>query len=219
MIRVKLVALVSALVAMCALVAAVSAQERKPRGEGQTEKPVPQPKDVYAVKFLCGTFKNGHGDMEGPVKPGNYLTAINVHSPNEGLTLVISKKAILLYRADQPPKEPEMRMPPYPRIEVGLDTDWGLEIDCGDIRKVLLQGSSPLPSAPPAPTFIKGWVILEVRGDQSQSPLPLDVTAVYTSHGFTKSGGDVVPDGFAVDVEQILPRRVISIWDPNYPKK
>jgi hypothetical protein len=36
------------------------------------------------------------------------------------------------------------------------------------VRQELLKGQ-----APPAPQFIKGWVVIE-------SPLPLDVVAVYT---------------------------------------
>lgn len=174
------------------------------------------PKDVYAVKFLCGSIlppsSSTHptnGAPERPVKPGNYLTAINVHNPNR-TSISFWKKAVLLYRADRPPEKPEMPMPPYPLREVGLEEDWGLEIDCEDIRRVLLKEEPSLPPAPPAPTFIKGWVVIEVNGGQAHqtAPLPLDVTAVYTSHGYARSGGVVVPQGFAEDVESVLPKRI-----------
>ena len=53
-------------------------------------------------------------------------------------------------------------------------------------------------------------MVIEVTGGQANqtAPLPLDVTAVYTSHGYTQSGGASVPEGFAEDVETILPKRV-----------
>jgi hypothetical protein len=130
-----------------------------------------------------------------------------VHNPNGG-SITFWKKAILLYRADKF-TEPEQPMPPYPLRQVGLKADWGLEIDCADIRSVLLKGAAGLPSAPPAPTFIKGWVVIEVKGSTSKvEPLPLDVTAVYTSHGYVKSSGGSAPEGFAEDVEPVLPKRV-----------
>ena len=38
--------------------------------------------------------------------------------------------------------------------------------------------------------------------------LPLDVTAVYTSHGWNQTGVKPMYEGFAEDVESILPKRV-----------
>lgn len=195
MIRGKLSVFVSAVI-FCALAVilfsvAVGAQ-------------APPPKDVYAVKFLCGNFPgNPNASVEGPVKPGNYLTAINVHNPNN-ISLTFRKKAILLFQADAPLLPPETPMKPGEFKTVTLPPNWGLEIDCRDIRTVLLPG-------PPPPIFIKGWVVIEVPGGQGGqvNPLPLDVTAVYTSHGFVQdAGGALVPEGFAEDVESILPRRV-----------
>ena len=168
---------------------------------------LPPPKDVYAVKFLCGSFlpkpsTPPAGGVEWPVKPGNYFTAINVHNPNP-TSISFKKKAVLLYRADKPPK-PEEPMPPGKLFEAALKEDWGLEIDCADIRSQLLSGA-----APGAPTFIKGWVVIEVTGTPNQmEPRPLDVTVVYTSHGWNQSGKTPVYTGFAEDVEQVLPKRV-----------
>lgn len=161
------------------------------------------PKDVYAVKFLCGSFlPKLSDDFEFPVKPGNYFTAINVHNPNS-TSIFFQKKAVMLYRADDPPK-PEQPMPPGKLFPASLKSDWGLEIDCTDIRRQLLDGM-----APGAPTFIKGWVVIEVTGMSNQmEPRPLDVTAVYTSHGWLQAGKTPVYMGFAEDVEQIFPKRV-----------
>lgn len=160
------------------------------------------PKDVYAVKFVCGSFlPKLSDDSEFPVKPGNYLTAINVHNPNP-TSIFFEKTAVMLYRADDPPK-PEQPMPPGKPIRASLKSDWGLEIDCTDIRKQLLEGM-----APGAPVFIKGWVVIEVTGTSKMEPRPLDVTAVYTSHGWLQSGKTPVYTGFAEDVEQILPKRI-----------
>lgn len=164
----------------------------------------PPPMDVYAVKFVCGSFlpkpsKNPTDGVEWPVKPGNYLTAINLHNPNRR-SISFRKKALLLYRADKPPK-PEEPMPPGKLIGAELKPDWGFEIDCPDIRQALLAGGVP------APTFIKGFVVLEVVG-AGADPLQLDVTAVYTSHGWNQSGKVPVYVGFAEDVEQVLPKRV-----------
>jgi len=167
---------------------------------------VPPPKDVYAAKFLCGSFlprtpvPPSDGVPEPPVKPGNYLTVINVHNPN-GTILPFRKKAVLLYRADkaQPGETP---MPPGKILGVELSPDFGLEIDCADIRTRLLAGTAP------APTFIEGWVVIIVSGVGQAEPLPLDVTAVYTSHGWDQSGKVPIYVGFAEDVQPVLPKRV-----------
>jgi hypothetical protein len=165
---------------------------------------VPPPKDVYAVKFVCGSFRPksvtpAAEGMDWPVQPGEYSTAINVHNPNAG-SISFQKKAVLLFRADKP-AEPEQPMPPGKLFEVALKDDWGLEIDCSDIRNRLLKGM-----APAAPTFIKGWVVIEVNSSRLRlEPRPLDVTAVYTSHGWNLNGSY---DGFAEDIDRILPKRI-----------
>jgi hypothetical protein len=162
-------------------------------------------KDVYAVKFLCGSFlpkvTSPPDGAEYPVKPGNYLTAINVHNPNP--TFVgFMKKAVLLYRADGH-FEFEQPMPPGKLNDASLKEDWGMEIDCPDIRARLLGG------AVPAPTFIKGWVIIEVAGAAYNiDPRPLDVTAVYTAHGWNQRANPPTYEGFSEDVESVLPKRV-----------
>jgi hypothetical protein len=161
---------------------------------------VPPAKDVYAVKFLCGNLKAfGDERVEAPVQPGNYLTAINVHNPNPG-SISFKKKAVLLFNAEKP-GEPEQPMSPGRLFEVSLKDDWGMEIDCSDIRNRLLKGIVPA-----APVFIKGFVVIEVSGAGPRlEPRPLDVTAVYTSHGWNLSGAY---EGFAQDIDRILPKRI-----------
>ena len=148
---------------------------------------------VYAAKFLCGSFdpkRAGEQEhLEGPVKPGNYVTAINVHNPNPR-TIAFEKKGILLFAGSEPEPQREFERPiePGPPLRGELPADWGMEIDCPDIRMRLLRGASP-----PAPVFIKGWVIMS-------APAPLDVVAVYTSHTFDR---EAQPEGFSLEIERV----------------
>jgi hypothetical protein len=122
---------------------------------------------VYSAKFLCGEYREMEG--EGPVKPGNYATNINVHNPNRHPVSIL-KKVILLFNASEPGASfPERPTGPRESIRrARLEPDYGIEIDCRVIREELLGG-------PPAPTFIKGWVVIEAGIH------PLDVVAVYTA--------------------------------------
>lgn len=129
---------------------------------------------VYAAKFLCGELKRD--GPEAPVQPGSYSTAINVHNPH-ALPIGIRKKAVLLYDARRPEDAVERPTPPVHRdcpVFKELGPDFGLEIDCRDIREVLLATAAGQ-AGPPWPVFIKGWVVIETLRDA-----PLDVVAVYT---------------------------------------
>src|SRR5262249_37591136 len=91
-----------------------------------------------------------------------------------------------------------------------LPANWGLEIDCADIRDVLLTKAPippnpPLPPPPPDPVFIKGWVVIEVPLPNGNDPRPLDVVAVYPGHGLASGvpPANLVPEGFSLDVERI----------------
>jgi len=157
----------------------------------------PFPTDVYAVKFHCGTFEAAPG-IEGPVKSGNYQTAINLHNPNPA-PVTFKRKAVLIFRADNPPSSAQP-MPPGSFFPASLQANWGLEIDCRDIRQVLLTNAvSP-------PTFIKGFVVIEVPGvSPGLPPRSLDVVVTYTAHGSTSESGVVRPEGFSLDVERVTP--------------
>jgi len=132
---------------------------------------------VYSAKFICGLFNQpaATGAVEGPVSAGRYSTAINVHNPSPDKPAIIRKKAVLLYVGSEPilAEEFERPRPPGRIVELELGPDWGVEIDAPDIRNVLLR--TPTGPGPQAPTFIKGFVVLETSPQS-----PLDVVAVYT---------------------------------------
>ena len=145
---------------------------------------MPEGRLVYAAKFICGFMPEPlQITQEGPVEPGSYTTAINIHNPH-ARPVVFVKKAVLLYNASKPDEAFEVRKPPGQRREAELDPDWGMEIDCRDIREELLKGQ-----APQAPIFIKGWVVIE-------TPEPLDVVAVYT----VRAPGDV-----SIATDRVIP--------------
>jgi hypothetical protein len=135
---------------------------------------------VYAAKFICGSFGSEQTPpaAEGPVEPGNYATAINIHNPSPRNTVGFTKKAVLLFSVAEKDVDPETpRHPSLPPVRAELQPDWGMEIDGPDIRDVLLH------QGPPAPAFIKGWVVIE------SSEFPLDVVAVYTVQALDRAGG------------------------------
>lgn len=135
---------------------------------------------VYAAKFVCGSFGSEPAlpTVEGPVEPGSYATAINIHNPSPRDTVSFTKKAVLMFSVAEKDIGPETpRRPSLPVVQAELPPDWGMEIDGPDIREVLLH------QGPPAPAFIKGWVVIE-------SPdFPLDVVAVYTAQALGGAGG------------------------------
>ena len=167
-------------------------------------------RDVYSAKFLCGTYEGGGliqigGQLvqrEGPVKPGNYQTAINIHNPNPK-TQTLRKKAVLMFDSSNPPQGFEIPQGPSGFVFAKLGPDEGMEVDCDDIRLVLL-GLIPSPIAPPP--FLKGWVVIE-HVKTPNNPGQLDVVGVYSSHGFTVDpNGIIMPTGFSIDVETIEPK-------------
>jgi hypothetical protein len=166
--------------------------------EGAAFAGAARPLFVYSAKFLCGRFGEHEAKLEGPVQPGAYTTAINLHNPNHH-PVVIVKKAILLFAESSPSagRKPEVPRPPRTRHRLELRPDWGVEIDCQDIREVLLRGDEG--TIVPAPIFIKGWVVLE-------SASPLDVQVVYTAHGFQ----DGRPEGFSLTTERVHPTKIAA---------
>jgi hypothetical protein len=160
----------------------------------------------YSIKYVCGDFGKGIDpaapeNPEGPVKPGDYQTMVNIHNPNS-VVAQFQKKAVLVFAGAGPVAEQsfETPMPPGPIVTPApLKPDWAMAIDCQDIRKVLLAGG-----APAAPMFIEGWVVL-------LSPVALDVEAVYTAHGFNlpNSTGGFTRAGFSIDTERVLPTQKV----------
>jgi hypothetical protein len=164
-----------------------------------------QQRTVYSAKFLCGEYRPDPALLrEGPVKPGNYQTAINIVNPTR-TPFAFVKKAVLLFDSFDPAffnSPPETPRPPGQRFQVFLEENWGLEIDCDDIRTVLV--GRPVPPGTPAP-FLKGFVVLETF----QAGHILDVVAAYTSHTFTvDEAGNLIAEGFATDVDKVPGTRV-----------
>jgi CARDB len=116
------------------------------------------------------------GKSEGEVTaPGEYWTAINVHNPTY-MTVQFRKKIAIGLPGEQP--GPVSRF-----FEARLGADEALEIDRRDIFQHV--GSD---------RFLKGFVVIE-------SPMELDVVAVYTAAG---------REGFVetLHTERVMPRRI-----------
>jgi hypothetical protein len=110
----------------------------------------------YAAKYVCGRA----GGPTGPVAPGQYYTAINVHNPNDSFGF--KKKFVVA-----PPGEKEGGFISK-WYDTGLKFDAAYEIDCPDILDKVHPPNTPQPN------FAKGFVII-------QSPHDLDIVAVYTA--------------------------------------
>ena len=139
----------------------------------------------YAAKFICGVPQ-----LEArreAVKPGNYATAINIHNPDPVNPVAFEKKAVLAM-----PQGFDRRPPSPFKQEVPLDPDFALEVDCQNIRDLL--------GGPPAPVFIKGFVVIVVPGTSE-----LDVVGVYSAEPPPPPAGGT-PNGIGLEVLPIAPR-------------
>ncbi len=107
---------------------------------------------TYSVKFICGK-------EEGKIlSPGVYMTAINVHNPNDAGALYQKKFSVAL---------PGEEAGPVSEFFKGkLGPAEAMEIDCADIRRHV-QSKQP---------FIKGFVLI-------RSTVKLNIVAVYTVAG------------------------------------
>lgn len=125
----------------------------------------------YAAKFICGKQDNAAG-INAPVVPGLYMTAINIHNP-QNANVTLTKKVVLALSEDMTAR------PPSQRVLYRIMPDYAFEIDCQDIMKI--GGLTSMP-------FIKGFVVIE-------SPKQLDVVGVYTSTNLMMNNTDleVVP--------------------------
>lgn len=112
----------------------------------------------YSAKFICGVAPVTKPPLGGPVAPGTYYTAINVHDPAmQGGTELRKKFAIAL------PGEKVGKISGFTN-EV-LKADEAMEIDCPDILRHLEIKPGQ---------FVKGFAVI-------QSTRELDVVAVYTA--------------------------------------
>ena len=135
--------------------------------------------------------------QEGPVKIGNYATSINVHNPmpfsfgpqgNQNPGIQVLKKAVVTFAApnsvDNLSSHEQARIPEKEPLTVSLPPDGALQIDCTDIRQMLVPVTVTA-------AFIEGDVVIE-SGPQ------LAVQGVYT--GYTVDA-DARGDGQSATVQ------------------
>lgn len=135
----------------------------------------------YAAKIICGAQEDP-SDMA--LARGLYATAINIR--NTARKKISFTKTLAL---TVPPGEQKSgKVIPIAKDTLGAGQ--ALEVDCNDVRKRVFDGKFPAP-------YIKGFIVL-------QSPVALDVTAVYTVGSLMKEAST----GNNIDVESI-PERII----------
>lgn len=137
----------------------------------------------YAVKAICsllGTFGDGF------LANGVYRTVINVHNPRDK-TIRFARKVALAGEIGTEPSE--FSVTAYKAATLG--PDGAVAIDCGDIANFYC----PTPQGFCVDfTAIDGFVVIN-------SPVELDVVAVYTARG-------AQTEVQSVEVESIPPRRL-----------
>jgi hypothetical protein len=125
----------------------------------------------YSAKFLCGVPTSAQL-AAGGISAGTYTTSINIHNPHDHTfssqsSTKFLKKAVLSLQEGITPQ------PPSPFVTDVLQDDFAEEVDCQIIRRLLG------PTAPPAPTFIEGWVVIIVPPTNFTNVL--DVVGIYTN--------------------------------------
>jgi hypothetical protein len=192
--------------------------------------------EVYTAPYSCGEFgKTSAADApEGPFAPGFYQTTINVHydalppqiDPDNQPVITFFKKAVLDYAAgpsNAPVAETQFEAPnPYSTpVQAALPPDDGMLIDCQDIRQVLLKQLPAGTTAPSAPSFIEGDVVIMVPPQTSgpnNTPLaPLTISAVHTANSFNCvlgaancKAGTLARTGITESVQNIQPTPVTN---------
>jgi hypothetical protein len=137
--------------------------------------PEPYARYQYATKFVCGT--SGENPLQ--VVKGTYATAVNVHNPSLYQDVVFIKKVAIAF--------PEQRVGPVsPFVKAELGPDQAFEVDCPEMIRMATSAGIPIPH------FLKGFLVII-------TPMPLDVTAVYTAR---PTDGQVS----TMDIDVIQPR-------------
>lgn len=147
----------------------------------------------YAVKVVCGRPALQHGHTQPPFANGTYYTLVNVHNPAPQGFLFRFKVA---YTQTQ---ESQGTISEFERRELG--PDGALRIDCDRIRR--LAGPPP----PALGAFLDGFLVI-------QSPMELDVVAVYTAGHGTGAAMNAPPVS-TMHTERVDARRTFFTWCPN----
>lgn len=131
----------------------------------------------YAVKFLCTSNLPGTSQTTTSLLPGSYQTVVNIHNPNANRVGFRMKLAMATSTKADPPQITGF-------IKDVLKPDQATKVDCGRLSEF---GNPPIHG-------FEGFLVIE-------SPLSLDVVAVYTASGAT---GKVE----SMDVEYIRERKI-----------
>jgi hypothetical protein len=128
---------------------------------------------IYSAKFVCGTSRD---IKKTSVAQGMYGTVVSIHNFTD-TTITVWKKAVLaLTQFDR-------ARPPTTKLPVKIGPDGAFEVDCREISQWF--NLSP-------DQFATGFVVIE-------SPVRLDVVAVYTSEGLP----GLPPSAPSIDVEYV----------------
>ena len=158
----------------------------------------------YSIKFVCGyqpemKLDPGVVFREPVVKPGNYATDININNP-QGRELALDKWITIMVHGEEVlARSPTASVRAPSSIWCSSPTTllWMTAITCGNWR------SMPMPP-PPASSLTVGYLVI-------QSPLELDIDAVYTAEvpgGVDATGQVSSPTGISIDVERVNGKRV-----------
>jgi hypothetical protein len=149
----------------------------------------------YAAKAFCTLMGEiGFGDA---FAPGRYRTVVNIHNPTEKKIQITRKFAL----AGQP-GEPAGSFSATPYKSLTLGPDQAVAYNCFDIANFFC----PINGVCVDFTAIDGFLVLN-------SPVELDVVAVYTAH---PKAGEVS----ALDTEAVAGRRMPKtiVVKPDQPK-
>ena len=136
----------------------------------------------YSAKALCTLSDIGFGDA---FAPGRYRTAINIHNPTDHKIEVARKFALAIG-----PSEAVGTFSITPYKSLTLEPDQAVAYNCFDIANFFC----PINGVCVDFTAIDGFLVVN-------SPVELDVVAVYTAH---PKGGEVS----TMDTETVAGRRM-----------
>jgi hypothetical protein len=158
----------------------------------------------YSVKFVCGyqpemKIDPGIAFSEPVVKPGNYATDININNPQGREQALVKLITVMVQGQEVVIREPAS-IGPRTKLNMVLKPYNATMDDCNNLWK-LAQITVP---PPPASSLTVGYLVI-------QSPLELDIDAVYTAEvpgGPNAQGVISTPTGISIDVERVNGKRV-----------
>lgn len=158
----------------------------------------------YSIKFVCGyqpemKLEPGTIFHEPVVKPGNYATDINIFNPQAKEVPLVKRITVMVKGQEVLAREPNS-VEPSARLTMLLKPYNATMDDCNNLWNLLQM---PMPP-PPMSSLTIGYLTI-------QSPLELDIDAVYTAEvpgGPNSQGVIPTPTGISIDVERVTGKRV-----------